>query len=74
MVTLLSSLFIPAATDITALRVSETWRVLFLIPVAIMSLAIILNVLIFKYDSVEFHVDRAEKEKAIELLRIIYPN
>jgi hypothetical protein len=39
-----------------------------------MSVAILLNLLIFRYDSVEYHIEQGEKDKAIELLQIIYPS
>jgi len=63
----------PTKTDKAALATNETWRVLFLIPVCLMSIALILNILVFRYDSVEYHVENAEKDKAIELLKCIYP-
>ena len=68
MITLLFSYFMPGPTETSALATSEVWRVLFLYPGILMSMAIILNLLIFRYDSVEYHVEHAEKEKAIELL------
>lgn len=39
-----------------------------------MSMAILLNLLIFRFDSVEYHVDHAEKDQAVELLKCIYPD
>ena len=59
MVTLVSGLFTPKLTDPGALATSESWRVLFLIPVGCMSIAIILNLLIFRFDSVEYHCDHS---------------
>jgi MFS family permease len=57
MITLLFGLFNPKSNEGGALATSESWRVLFLIPVVCMSIAIFLNLLVFRYDSVEYHCE-----------------
>jgi len=44
-----------------------------LIPVPLLIIAFLLQLLVFKNDSVQYHVQHGEKDKAISMLEKIYP-
>jgi MFS family permease len=57
MISLLGGLLLPPETDVTALSNTQSWRILYLIPIPLMGLALFLTFFVHKYDSVQYHVE-----------------
>lgn len=71
MISLLSGLIIPS--DQAELLTSQNWKIIYLIPVPLLIIAFLLQLVVYKNDSVQYHVEHGQKDQAISILEKIYP-
>jgi len=72
MVTLFTGSIMPTSTS--ARKTSQFWRIIFLFSIILEVAVILLNIFVFKYDSLQYMVEHNDKDNAVRLLKSIYPN
>lgn len=72
MISLLCGLIVPK-DGTPELKTSSNWRIVYLIPVPLMIIAFLLTLLVFKNDSLQFHIQHGDKDEAISILQKLYP-
>ena len=57
---------------ITELKVNQFWRIVYGFPIPIMVLNVILNIYWHTEDSLNFHILKSDKKKALAMIQKIY--
>lgn len=74
MINLMLGNWIPSdGFDKENLDVDQFWKVIYLAPVVPSGLALLLNLFVHNYDSLNFHVKHHQESKALVILQKLYP-